>query len=721
MKEARYAIERIEICRFKKIRDLVLEPGEGANVLFGEYRSGKTSICEFIRFALYGAEAVSFPVGATEDALGTLLFRRGEELYRIQRSLEEDRESLSFTNAVTKEDVVTDLTPGQYLTGLDQAAFDVIAYFRQARYEAPVFRPDISILDQIASFRPETENIYRDYLSLKTKAESFSNEEGTGTLDRKDQELEKLREALRQRPAQIEQIHHNEAVLSEISTRLDENEKRCVLIKADMANYEDDLNLSRNKENAAEFKREIQEKEKKLREIKYELSNKVGILNRAETDELKRDYNRFSLALTELGEARNNLSTAQETLEYHESLFTGRESAEHYDAQWERIRREKKKRTIVQVISVVLIALGVILGAVLFFLNFSWAQSLAVVGALALSGAALFAAGRLNTLAIRRILEENGRSDLDDFLSFREKIDAHAKTSQMYRDALAVAERKCAEKQQVADEVRARIDRKLHALGHEQEEDLLAACDEIVASNENVFDLEDRIRDDWSEYLTRLSKDVGRESLEVSPEFDALEKELTFLTKQTAALIQRRDTVEQELTRLREEIRDTDELSEKEAALADAVRQEQHLYEVAKMDLALAAANKRRFESGLKEALTLGINRRLSFLLKDGESFLFDDHFELCYKDHDSVLPVLSLGGGQLTETGLFAFRLGLAELLNKSDLPMIFDDPFSACGVEEIRRLIGILSECCGQFILSTASREIVSLCEGSANILAV
>lgn len=716
-----YAIERIEIERFKKIRDLVLEPGAGANILFGGYRSGKTSLCEFIRFALYGAEAVSFPKGTGEDALGTLLFRRGEELYSIRRSLVGEKEDLSFTDSVTGIDVETDLSPGQYLLGLDRSAFDVIAYFRQARYEAPVFRPDIAILDQIASFRPETENVYRDYLTSKAKTEAISNEEQTGSMDLIEAKLKNVREDLDQRPQQAEKILDDEAALREIAARLDENEKRCVLIKADMAKYEDDLQLSRNKENAAELKRDIQAKEKRLRLLKFDVSSKIGALDRKETEELKQDYNRFSLALTELGEARNKLAAAQETLAFHESLFTGRDSAAHYDEEWERIRREKKKRLAFHVTGVVMIALGAALGLMLYFLNFEAAVCFACAGALALCGAALFAAGRLNTLAIRRVVSENGREDLADFAAFREKLAAHAKTAQVYREAVAEAKEACTEKERALGRIRARIEQKLHALGHESEEDLLAACDEIILSNESVFDLEDEIRADWSEYLTRLAKDVERDSLEVSPEFDALQKELIFLTKQIESLTRRRDAIQAELEELRTRSTNAEPLLEEAAKLEEALRREQHLLEVAKIDLSLAETNKLRFENALKEALTAGINRRLSFLLKEGESFLFDERFELCYKDQESVMPVLSLGGGQLAETGLFAFRLGLAELLNKNDLPMIFDDPFSNCGTEEIRQLYRILTECCGQFLLSTASREVVDLCGDSAKLLTV
>ena len=53
----RLTIEKIEIEQFKKIRNLTVSPEKGANIFFGSFRSGKTSLCEFIQFALYGADS----------------------------------------------------------------------------------------------------------------------------------------------------------------------------------------------------------------------------------------------------------------------------------------------------------------------------------------------------------------------------------------------------------------------------------------------------------------------------------------------------------------------------------------------------------------------------------------------------------------------------------------------------------------------------------------
>ena len=72
MKLNHLTIEKIEIKQFKKIRDLAVTPDEKGNLLYGTFRSGKTSLCEFIQFALYGADSVSLARGNAEDAEGKI-------------------------------------------------------------------------------------------------------------------------------------------------------------------------------------------------------------------------------------------------------------------------------------------------------------------------------------------------------------------------------------------------------------------------------------------------------------------------------------------------------------------------------------------------------------------------------------------------------------------------------------------------------------------------
>ena len=130
MKLNHLTIEKIEIAQFKKIRDLVITPDEKGNLLYGTYRSGKTSLCEFIQFALYGADAVSLARGNAEDAKGRIFLNSDQGPFVIERKVIGGNESYLFYTNDPAYPVETSLTPGEFLTELDHDSFVQVNYFR---------------------------------------------------------------------------------------------------------------------------------------------------------------------------------------------------------------------------------------------------------------------------------------------------------------------------------------------------------------------------------------------------------------------------------------------------------------------------------------------------------------------------------------------------------------------------------------------------------------
>ena len=126
-----------------------------------------------------------------------------------------------------------------------------------------------------------------------------------------------------------------------------------------------------------------------------------------------------------------------------------------------------------------------------------------------------------------------------------------------------------------------------------------------------------------------------------------------------------------------------------------------------------------KFEEDLKKLLTNKINRRLAFLLREGESFVFDEEFELCFCDQKSVLPLISAGGGVITEMGVLAFRLALSEVLGSTHFPMIFDDSLSVLSPEQSKVFYDGLRETCSQFFIITSSDELCKICRETANFV--
>ncbi len=723
MDTTRLFIKKIEIESFKKIRNLVIEPEDGANLFFGSFRSGKTSLCEFIQFALYGADSVALARNHAEDALGKIFFADSEKNYVIERSVIGGKEELSFLDGETGAAVDTDLTPGEFLTGMDQDSFDLITYFKQARYETPVFKPKFSFLHEISSFNEETKNIYRDEMQLREKSLSFRNLEGTGSLDVLLEKRDRLHKEWKDRPTWEEESASCAKTLSEIAAKLDENDRRCVLLKADMAGFSDDLKLSRNKENAEETRKSIQAKEKRLRIMHYEVTNKIGLITEEELETMKEDYASLSLAETSLAEARTALAAAEENLLFHKKIFVGREKKESFEQEKKRIEKCKAQRLFLQVFGVILMGLGAALFFVLHHFNFNLLPCLASGGAVFLCGVALEFVSTVFNGSIQKILAENGKANLTEFYQFYDKIRAHHMTTQVYLDQVRQNEENCKNKSEEKEAITLRISQKIAALGYKEEDgELLAICDQIIEANDALYDLQHEIEKEEEEYQSLLSIDVERDNLTVSSEFASLQKELSFLMVQNDSLYKKKALLTARLQEAEDHLSRSPEDIEKELSdLQEKIAKQTQESDAAELNFSVAKARKDRFEEALKETLTKSINEKISFVLGEGESFLFDDQFELCFRDRDSVLPLIAAGGGVVSELGLLAFRLSLAQVLGKTSLPMIFDDSFSMLSPENAKDLYRVLQNTCSQFFIATSSQALTELCQDSAKIFSL
>ena len=71
-------IESISIKSFGRLRDFTCEPGEGLSVFLGENESGKSTVCAFIRYMLYGfARAAGRELGVSPRMMNYRLNKAG--------------------------------------------------------------------------------------------------------------------------------------------------------------------------------------------------------------------------------------------------------------------------------------------------------------------------------------------------------------------------------------------------------------------------------------------------------------------------------------------------------------------------------------------------------------------------------------------------------------------------------------------------------------------
>ncbi|MBQ3075646.1 MAG: hypothetical protein IJC26_06215, partial [Clostridia bacterium] len=537
------------------------------------------------------------------------------------------------------------------------------------------------------------------------------------------EEQEKLNGELEEHPDWEQEARDCLTILGQIREKIDENDRRCVLLKADMAGYEDDLRLTQNKENAEELYHKITAKEKKLRIASYEVSSKIGRLSEEELDEMKNDYNRLSLSITDLNEARIALSSAEENLAYHEALFTGKHSLDALEEKKAKIGKEKRLRLALCVFGILLIAGAACLALLLNHLNFNVITCIATAAAVALCGVSCLFISTLFTSRIKVILDEYNVEDLAAFYEIYEKVAAHNKTTQVYHGEVESAQELCIKKNREKNAIYNALAAKVKALGFREEDgELLAVCDEIIEANDALLDLQNELEEDKELYRKMLTENVGSESLTVSPEFLSLQKEHAFLTAQNDALYKKKALVSARLQEAKEKsARSPEEIRRDLDALAEKINREKVDFQAIDLNYTLAKARKDKFEGDLKKALAAKINLRLAFLLREGEAFRFDEDFELCFCDRKSVLPLIAAGGGVITEMGILSFRLALSEILNSTQFPMIFDDSLAILSTEQAKKFYDGLHETCSQFFIITSSEELCEACRETAKLVAL
>ena len=713
-------ITKIEIEQFKKIQQLTLLPEKGANLFFGAFRSGKTSLCEFIQFVLYGSDFVALPEKGSEDAIGQIDFVRDDEAFTIKRRVIGKTESYSICHTDSQEEVQTPLSPGEFLTGLDAKMFSLLCYFKQARDAIVSLDTPLNLLARCADAKEETKDVYRDARQWKEEEERYRNGDHTGSLDLLLQKEEELKQVIEAIPAAEEERDACRQELDAIREKSEENEHRCVLIKADMATFTDDMKLSRNRENAKDLAQKIQAKEKKLNLLTYEVTTKIGKLSKDKLEELREDYNRLSLAETSLNEARMRLSASEDNLAFHEKIFTGNDNTTHFAAESARIKKYKLWRLAFRILGVLLIGGAAVLGVLIPALDVDWHALFAGACALGLLGIALEIISTIFTSSIRKILVDNKKESLPQFQEFYERLLAHEKTAQTYRDQILSDRADCKAKKKDKDQAANVIRQKISALGWTEDAgEMLSFCDEIIEANDTLYDLEEELSADRTAYEKILRSDLTGETLTVSPAFATLKKELLFLLAQNESLDKRRTIIQDRLSAAEASLSvDADDLKKRLEEIKKQKESEQKKFERAGLNFALAAARRERFESDLKEELAFRINNKLSFLLQDGESFQFDDQFHLCYHDQNTYLPLEKMGGGQLYEFGTLALRLSLGEILNRDKIPMIFDDTLTNLAPAAAKELYTYLTGMGCQFFIAASSQETLDLCGDSAKV---
>ena len=136
-------LERVEIVAFGKLKNFVLEPSEGVNLLCAPNESGKSTLAAFLRFAFYGfADSRKRELAENDRKLytpwdapraeGSVTVRKGEERYRVTRLSAGTKETVEVVSALTGKRAFEGEVPGEAIFGVSEEVFGRTLFFRQS-------------------------------------------------------------------------------------------------------------------------------------------------------------------------------------------------------------------------------------------------------------------------------------------------------------------------------------------------------------------------------------------------------------------------------------------------------------------------------------------------------------------------------------------------------------------------------------------------------------
>ncbi len=129
-------IERIHIDSFGPLQAFDLQPKAGVNIIEGRNEAGKSTICSFLRYMLYGmnkAERECCLSWKTGTVGGYLELSDTDGKWRIERSITSSgKESLKMIDLITNTQCHRGKIPGEVLLGLPQDLYVRTAYVSQS-------------------------------------------------------------------------------------------------------------------------------------------------------------------------------------------------------------------------------------------------------------------------------------------------------------------------------------------------------------------------------------------------------------------------------------------------------------------------------------------------------------------------------------------------------------------------------------------------------------
>lgn len=232
-------IEKVEIVSFGKLKNTVLTPGKGMNVLTAPNESGKSTLAAFLRFVFYGFTDGRKKELAENDkklytpwdsplAEGSVTLWVGEKQYRVSRSSAGTKETCTLTETATGRTLPAGEVPGELLFGVSEEVFSRTLFFRQLTLPQS---KDGVLAEQLqnVAVSAEEQTSSKKAMDRLTKAKNeLKGRAGSGKIPVMERELATLESALETAMEERRELEELRAEEEKQKALLEANRKHAV-------------------------------------------------------------------------------------------------------------------------------------------------------------------------------------------------------------------------------------------------------------------------------------------------------------------------------------------------------------------------------------------------------------------------------------------------------------------------------------------------------------
>ena len=732
-------IKEITINNFAGLRGVTLAPSDGVSVVTGRNESGKSRICGFIRFMLYGVQKkddinriLSF---GDSVCAGTLVVSTESGVFRIEREaafaerggrLSCTRNRCRITDLSSMTEVETEKTPGELFLGVPLSVYASTAYINQIdgnkTGDGELSEAAANIIfsaDENLSAAKAIEKLDEIRIAL------YHKDRRGGRIAEETAKIDALKAQLISMESQSKEIITLTGTCEELRAKKESSNKRLSDLTAFFSEYER-WQIKVTKAKADKALSEAAELKKQAKEIEDDIS-KDGFFPDADYLSALRSAGataeRAMLAAIEANEAEKSAERAKEQLSDRAAFLEKLNDKGGFSEVRERHEKLKtgRKRSAVLAVAFSAAATVAALLAILGFtgvIPFYKAVSLAFAGVAALSAAAAawgLVSSRSKAKGLSALASGFGmnRADFDSLLSALEGNEA-AVEAIVARAKAATAER---EKAEIAygdalANTRELLSRSCDITDVSDGELLAFASNAISVIEQNHREI-DRLNSraeakeeaaaGFRDRLIRYSDEEIAAACEEEFDDEALEainiqekkREYNFLTNSQSGFTERLHNCENRLSVLLATTTPAADIEHEIEQIKDQLDRDKEAFDavVTAMDAI------RQSEAELKASISPRIAARAGEIMKFLSDRKYDtlslsESFGLSYLDGGMTRDVSCLSAGT-ADIAYLALRIALIDTLYSGEKPpLVFDESFTRLDRDRLSALNGLTAK---------------------------